>query len=215
MEFLIILKKYINEAGFSAYFTIGNGIFCIFLTLDRITYLFFTLKPLTEEILSDIQKKILNREYNTVLQICNMAKNNPQLSIIKSGILSIDGGREAVKSALGASLVKLTTECEKRVNLLGLTASVATLLGLLGTITGLISTFKAIEVADASAKAAKLSSGISEAMYSTAAGLIIGVAAMVAHAVVTTKIEEITSEAQHTGYIFVSNLEKSEKVEGP
>jgi biopolymer transport protein ExbB/TolQ len=214
MEVVIFLKKYINEAGFSAYLTLGNGVFFVFLAFDRVSYLFFKLKPLTDDVLTDIQRKVLNRDYNNVLQICNMTKNNPQLAMIKSGILSIDGGREAVRSALGAALVKITKDCEKRVNLLGLTASVATLLGLLGTITGLISTFKAIEVADAAAKAAKLSGGISEAMYSTAAGITVGVAAMVVHAVVTTKIEEVTSEVQHTGYTFVSNLEKSEKQEG-
>ncbi len=213
MEFFIFIKKYIHEAGFSAYLNIANGVFFVFLAIDRISYLFFKLRPLTESVLNDIQRKVLDREYNTVLQICNISKNNPQLSIIKAGVLAIDGGRESVKNALGAELVKIEKNCEKRVNLIGLTASVATLLGLLGTITGLISTFKAIEVSDAAAKAAKLSSGISEAMYSTAAGLVIGVAAMVVHAIVTTKIEEVTSEVQHTGYTLVSNIEKSEKQE--
>lgn len=211
MEIVQFFKKFIHDTGFSGYLTIANGLFFLILALDRIAYLFFQTKPLTESVINDIQKKVLNGEYNTVLQICNMSKNNPQLKMIKSGVLSIDGGREAVKSALGASLVKITKECERRVNLIGLTASVATLLGLLGTITGLITTFKAIEIADAASKSAKLSSGISEAMYSTAAGILIGVSAMVVHAIVNTKIDEITSEAQHTGYLLVSNIEKSEK----
>ncbi|MCK6597837.1 MAG: MotA/TolQ/ExbB proton channel family protein [Bdellovibrionaceae bacterium] len=213
MDFIIILKKYLNEAGLSAYLTIGNALFLIYLGIERFNYLFLRIKTVSPEAWNEINKKILQRDYNSVLQICNMTKDSPQIEVIKAGLMSLDSGREAMKSALGAALVNITKNCEKKVNLIGLIASVATLLGLLGTITGLISTFKAIEVADAASKAAKLSSGISEAMYSTAAGLSVGVAAMVVHALITTKIEEITNEAQYTGYTFATLVEKSERGE--
>ncbi len=211
MEFLIVLKKYLHEAGLSAYLTIGNGMFLIYLAYDRFTYLYSKIKPLSPQVFEDINRKILSRDYKAILQICNMYKDVPQLEVIKSGVLSIDSGREAMKSSLGAALVKVSKDCERRVNLIGLCASTATLLGLMGTITGLISTFKSIEVADAAEKAAKLSSGISEAMYSTAAGIFVGIAAMVVHAFVTTKIEEVTSDAQHTGYTFISLIERAER----
>ena len=132
---------------------------------------------------------------------------------MKSGLLAVESGREAMRSSLGASIVEVTKDCEKRVPLIALIASVATLLGLLGTISGMIKTFNAIAVADPASKAELLGLGIAEAMTATAAGLLVGIAAMIVHTVCTVKIDEIIGAAQKTGYNLVTLVEKSERGE--
>jgi biopolymer transport protein ExbB len=94
---------------------------------------------------------------------------------------------------------------------LALIANVATLLGLFGTITGLIKTFNAIANADAAQKAQLLGIGISEAMYSTAAGLIVGIAAMVVHTICVSKSDSIVGKAQDVGYKVITWIEQSER----
>ena len=92
-----------------------------------------------------------------------------------------------------------------------LIAAVSTLLGLLGTISGLIKTFAALAKADASQKGELLGLGISEAMYATAAGLIVGIAAMVVHTLCVSKGDDIVGQTQSTAYNFMTWIEESER----
>ncbi len=211
MAIINFLQKFLNEGGFTSYLTATSALFLILLTLDRVRYLFFRIKPVGAKPMSELSQKVLSRDYKGALQMCNSVEDVPQLQVIKSGLMAVDSGREAMKSALGASVVEITKECEKRVPLIALIASVATLLGLLGTISGMIRTFDAIATADPAKKAEMLGAGISEAMTSTAAGLIVGIAAMIVHTICTVKIDEITGEAQKSGFNIVTLIEKSER----
>jgi hypothetical protein len=89
---------------------------------------------------------------------------------------------------------------------------VATLLGLLGTISGLIKTFASIANADPAEKAKMLGLGISEAMYATAAGLGVGITAMVVHTLCVSKGESIIGDAQDIGLKVITWIEQSERV---
>lgn len=205
------IQKFLNEGGFTAYLIATSALFLVILTLDRMRYLFFKVKPAGEKPLTELAQKVLVRDYKGALQMCNSVDDVPQMQVIKSGLMAVESGREAMKSALGASVVEITKDCEKRVPLIALIASVATLLGLLGTIAGMIRTFEAIAVADPAKKAEMLGAGIAEAMTSTAAGLIVGVLAMVVHTICTVKIDEITGEAQKSGFNIITLVEKSER----
>ena len=205
------MQKFLNDGGFTAYLITFAALVLIALTIDRIMYLFFKVKPAGAKPISELSQKVLVRDYQGALQMCNSVENVPQLQVIKSGLLAVESGREAMKSSLGATVVEITKDCEKRVPLIALIASVATLLGLLGTISGMIRTFDAIATADPAKKAEMLGLGIAEAMTATAAGLIVGVLAMIVHTVCTVKIDEITGEAQKTGYNIITLVEKSER----
>jgi biopolymer transport protein ExbB/TolQ len=205
------LAKFVNEGGFTSYLIVISACFLFILSLDRIRYLFFKVKPAGAKPLSELSQKVLVRDYKGALQMCNSVDDVPQLQVIKSGLLAVESGREAMKSALGATVVEITKDCEKRVPLIALIASIATLLGLLGTISGMIRTFEAIAVADPATKAEKLGMGIAEAMTATAAGLIVGVIAMIIHTICTVKIDEITSAAQKSGFNIITLIEKSER----
>jgi biopolymer transport protein ExbB/TolQ len=117
-----------------------------------------------------------------------------------------------MKSALGAAVLEITHKCEARVAYLALIANVATLLGLLGTISGLIKTFASIANADPAEKAKLLGLGISEAMYATAAGLFVGITAMVVHTLCVSKGESIVGDAQDAGLKVITWIEQSERV---
>ncbi len=205
------IQKFLGEGGPTAYLILLAALFLIALTVDRIRYLFFKVKPAGPKPMSELSQKVLVRDYKGALQMCNAVDDVPQLEVIKSGLLAVESGREAMKAALGASVVEITKACEKRVPLIALIASIATLLGLLGTISGMIRTFDAIATADPAKKAEMLGLGIAEAMTATAAGLIVGVIAMIVHTVCTVKIDEIVSEAQKSGFNIITLVEKSER----
>lgn len=203
--------KFMTEGGITAYLILGAGIGLVVLSFERISFLYFKLQPLPASVLEQINQSILKRKYMEALQICNGLKGVPQIQIIKAGLLAVESGREAMKSSLGAAVVDISKDCDRRIPLISLIASIATLLGLLGTISGLIKTFTAIAGAEPEAKAKLLGAGISEAMNATAAGLVVGISAMIIYTLCVSKIEEVVSQSKKTGYDFITLVEQSER----
>ncbi|MFN8790665.1 MAG: MotA/TolQ/ExbB proton channel family protein [Bdellovibrionales bacterium] len=205
------ITLFFDKGGFTSYLIAFAGLSLVIIGLERLNYLYFRLRPLTSQMMSQLQLLIQSRKYMEAIQICNDIKNVPQIQVIKAGLLAVDSGREAMKSSLGSAVVEVVKECEKRVSFISLIASVATLLGLLGTISGLIKTFSAISSADPAKKAELLGLGISEAMVATAAGLIVGITAMVVYTLCASKTEDHISLAKKAGYDLVTTIERSER----
>jgi biopolymer transport protein ExbB/TolQ len=201
----------LQHGGIGTYLIIASGIVLCILGAERLLSLFVGLSFDTEKALQKIREQVLAKKYTDAIHICNSKQKAPDLVVVKSALLAAENGREAMKSALGASLLEITHVCEARMQYLALIANVATLLGLFGTITGLIKTFNAIANADAAQKAQLLGIGISEAMYSTAAGLIVGIAAMVVHTICVSKSDSIVGKAQDVGYKVITWIEQSER----
>lgn len=211
MWLLEFFRKFLGEGGITAYFILGAGLALLLLAYEKISYLYFKLKPLPTQVLDQINQAILNRKYMDALQICNSLHDIPQIQVIKAGLIAVESGREAMRSALGSAVVDISKDCDRRIPIISLIASVATLLGLLGTISGLMKTFAAIAKADPKLKAELLGSGISEAMNATAAGLVVGIAAMIVYTLCISKIEELLSQSKKAGYDFVTLIEQSER----
>ncbi len=95
---------------------------------------------------------------------------------------------------------------EKRLNYLALVANVSTLIGLLGTIYGLIQSFAAVAAADAASKAELLALGISKAMNTTAFGLISAITIMVVHSILSSKAEKIIGDIEKSSVKLVDLL---------
>lgn len=201
----------LEHGGLAIYLIIISAIFLVIIGLERLIMLFVRLSYKTDAAVETIRTHILSQRYTDAIQVCNSKIDAPVLSVIKSALLASESGREAMRSALGGALLEVTHRCEKRLPYLSLIANIATLLGLFGTITGLIKTFTAIADADPSEKARLLGLGISEAMYATASGLIIGMAAMVVHTICVSKSDSIVGEAQDVGFKVITWVEQSER----
>jgi biopolymer transport protein ExbB len=99
--------------------------------------------------------------------------------------------REDVEIAMEEGMVEVVPQLEKRTPYVALASNIATLLGLLGTIMGLIQAFTAVANANPAEKADLLSASISVAMNTTAFGLMVGIPLLITHAILTTKTNEI------------------------
>ena len=98
---------------------------------------------------------------------------------------------EDVQMAMEEGLLEIVPRLEKRTHYLATFANIATLLGLLGTIMGLIEAFTAVSGADPADKANLLSASISVAMNTTAFGLMVAIPLLLVHAVMQTKTVEL------------------------
>ena len=104
--------------------------------------------------------------------------------------------REDIEIAMEESMMEIIPKLEKRTSYVALGASIATLLGLLGTIMGLIQAFTAVANANPAEKADLLSASISVAMNTTAFGLIAAIPLLVSHSVLTAKTSEIVDSLE-------------------
>lgn len=93
---------------------------------------------------------------------------------------------------------------EKRTHYIGTFANIATLLGLLGTIMGLIAAFSAVATANSAEKATLLSASISVAMNCTAFGLIVAITLVLVHAFLQTKTTELVDSLEMASVKFLN-----------
>ncbi len=205
------LELLLKHGGVTGWVIILLGILLVVVAMERVYFLFFKYSMDVEQALNKVRNFVLKKSYTEAIQVCNSISDSPELNVVKVGILSAEHGREAMKSALGGAILEVSKNCEKRISLIALIAGVSTLLGLLGTISGLIKTFSALAQADASQKAELLGLGISEAMYATAAGLILGISAMAIHSLCSSKGDEIIGNARDLMYKIVAWVEQSER----
>jgi biopolymer transport protein ExbB len=200
--------------GFAGWLIVGSGVILIVVGLERLVTLFGTLSFVSASTLEKIQELILARKYNQVFQVCNQQPNNPELVVIRDGLMAVENGREAMVAAVDGVVLRYMQASEKRLPYLSLIASSSTLMGLLGTISGLIRTFASIAEADPSVKARILGEGISEAMYATEGGLVVGLAAMVIYTICKSKADDIVARTQKAGLNLITWVEQSERTAG-
>ncbi len=110
--------------------------------------------------------------------------------VMAAGLASASQGRDIMKEAMAEALAKVTHDLERYLNMLGTIATVAPLLGLLGTVVGMIDVFSVIML-EGSGHAASLAGGISRALVTTAAGLGVAIPAVCFHRFLVRRVEEL------------------------
>lgn len=148
----------------------------------------FSNRRAFDTVMGHLRKK----EYQAVVAAGNTS-DVPMYRIVAAGIsrFAHSKRRDDIESAMEEGVMEALPRLEKRTQYLATLANVATLLGLLGTIVGLIAAFTAVATAAPTEKASMLSSSISVAMNTTAFGLISAIPLLLLHAVLQTKTIEI------------------------
>lgn len=127
------------------------------------------------------------------------SSSETELAMVLSLGLSRQGSvrrRDDIEIAMEEGMMEVIPQLERRTHYLALFSNMATLLGLLGTIMGLIAAFTAVANANPAEKADLLSASISVAMNTTAFGLIAGIPLLLLHALLTTKTTEIVDSME-------------------
>jgi biopolymer transport protein ExbB len=129
-------------------------------------------------------------------------------TILNYGLARIQSARrrDDIEKAMEESLMEIVPRFEKRTHYLGTFANMATLLGLLGTVMGLISAFAAVATVNPAEKANLLSASISVAMNCTAFGLMVAVPLVLIHAVLQTKTTELVDSLEMASVKFLNSV---------
>lgn len=123
--------------------------------------------------------------------------SSPLGQILSAALGSADQGREVVKDRVEDAAVQVVHGLERYVGVLGTIASIAPLLGLLGTVLGMMRAFSVIMLhGSGSGSASLLAGGISEALVTTAAGLMVAVPALICHRFFERRIDTLAVDMQ-------------------
>ena len=153
----------------------------------------------SKEFFAQIKKLVTAGNIDRAIKLCE-AGDYPTLQLVKSGLTHANKGPDEIDAAMSEKLGELKPAVEKRIGSLWSLANIATLIGLLGTVLGLIHTFGAVAAPGLSAADRQriLASGIAEAMYNTAFGLGIAVTCMIAHLILHQRSKNIQHDLDAT-----------------
>ena len=142
----------------------------------------------------EVQKYVLANDIDGAIRVCNGAGRSALGRVVKAGLQRASRDEHQIQNAIDAASLEVIPKIEKRLHYLSLIANLATLLGLLGTISGLIGCFDAVAKAEASQRQNILSSGIAEALNCTAFGLIVAITAMIFYSWLSARASVLVEE---------------------
>jgi biopolymer transport protein ExbB len=165
----------------------------IAIALERFSKLSFRFDIDGASFMNELQRYILSNDIQGAIRACSGSMAMlPR--VLKGGLKRAEQTVDQMQNAIDASALEVIPKIEKRLNYLQLVANISTLLGLLGTIQGLIQSFAAVAAADPAQKAELLAVGISKAMNTTFLGLLAAISIMMVHTFLSSKSDKIINE---------------------
>lgn len=186
-----------NDGGFFMYPIAMLLILGFLIIIERTYAILFIYKADGSKLMQRIQRLILDNNIDEAVKLCNSKKNAAIYKVFKAAMVSSDRPIEEIQDHIEVANMAVIPKLQERMPYLSTIANVATLLGLLGTIIGLIKTFEAVGAVEGSQKQLLLSAGISTAMNTTAFGLIVAIPCSLAYGFLLNKINTIIDEIEH------------------
>ncbi|KZY53879.1 flagellar motor protein MotA, partial [Oleiphilus sp. HI0061] len=208
--------RFFQEGGFFMYPISIILVVGLVIAIERYVYL-SVAKRNNRQDFNKLHRMISGKDFKSAVKFASSSKT-AMSNMIGAGLVRLGRRqpREEIEYAMEEGLLETMPRLEKRTQYLATLANVSTLLGLLGTIIGLIAAFTAVASADPAQKASLLSQSISVAMNTTAFGLIAAIPLLLVHSVLQTKTNEIVDSFEMAG-IKVMNLlsDRSASVPAP
>jgi len=196
MEFIHNVNEAFKEGGWGMWPILIASVFWIGLSIERGVYLFRSSVD-KQQFMSLMQKLIAAGNVAQAIKVCS-GTSKPLTRIVQAGLMRMNRTEIDVQAAMDEAALRELPRIEKRTGYLAMIGNVSTLMGLLGTITGLIKSFAGVAGVDPSAKATLLAKGISEAMNCTAFGLMVGIGALLSFSVLNGKTQGLVDDINET-----------------
>lgn len=191
-----------SQGGFWMWVILAVQVVSVAIIVERAIFLYFFRKGGQKELSQKLEKDIKQGQLESAMNNArSLGSWQPISQVVLSGTqAALDlGGREEIEARMEEVLVDEKAQLEKRTGFLAMIGNVATLIGLLGTIVGLIQAFASVSGMNPVEKAAALTGGVSMAMYTTAYGLIVAIPALVMYSLLQNRsnllIEDLSQGA--------------------
>lgn len=206
-----------DKGGANMYVILLTFVLLLAVLVERIVVLYFQSNVDKEGFTKTLTKFLLGGDLRSALKLCSVSKF-PLARILHAGLMKAKQSDAEVQAAIDEATLRELPRIEKRIGYLAMIGNVSVLMGLLGTILGLIRSFGAVAEADAATKATELAKGISEAMYNTAFGLAVAILSIVCYAFLQSKAQHLVDDISETTVsvlnLITANRDKFGSVEG-
>ncbi|HLE12510.1 MAG: hypothetical protein A2504_03520 [Bdellovibrionales bacterium RIFOXYD12_FULL_39_22] len=189
--------KFFFDGGFYMYPIAVMLVFGTIVSVERMYMILFVYSTNYSKFMQKIQEYIVDNNIEKALNLCNSNKQSAIHQVFKAALLNADRPFEEIQAHVESAGLSVIPKLQQRIPFLFTIANVATLLGLLGTIAGLIATFQVVGTVEASEKQKLLSVGISTAMNTTAFGLIVAIPCMLVYGFLYNRINTMIDEIDH------------------
>lgn len=168
----------------------------IAIIIDRLIALFFRYNQRGDRLMQEVEKLVISDNLDRATKLCNAAGSSALAQVLRAGLIRANRGVLEIGNAIEEETMAITPKVMRRVAALWSLANVAVLVGLFGTVRGLMSAFQALDAAAPEQKQTLLTQGISQAMNNTAFGLFIAVICIVGHLVISSKAKRIIEDVE-------------------
>ena len=214
MEFLYPVVKFFTAGGAFMFPILLGGAVAIAITIERYVTL-ARMGARNRRTWTRVESVLTSGEFDQAREL--LSKDDSSLARLLGMGLALQGAvrrRDDVEKAMQEGMMEIVPQLEKRTHYLATAANVATLLGLLGTVSGLIHSFAAVATVNPAEKANLLSASISEAMNCTAFGLMAAVPILVVHAFLQSKTTGLSDGLETAAVRFLNALAARQAARG-
>ena len=206
----VTVLELLTAGGWLMVLIVLSSIIVVAICVERL----YTLNPkkiAPPHLLATVWKQLKGGELDEA-RLRTLKQSSPLGRILAAGLANAYHGRDVMKESIQEAAAHVVHDLERYLNTLGTIAAVAPLLGLLGTVVGMIKVFAEI-MTQGTGNASALAGGISEALITTAAGLTVAIPALVMHRYFTGRIDGIVVELEQETIKLVDALHSEENTE--
>ncbi len=171
-----------------------TAIIALAIIIERFIFLFFRYNINARAFMAQVQKLVMGNNIDRAIKLCNAAPNAALARVVKAGLTRANKGEREVHNALEEAALEVLPLVQKRTSTLQAIANIATMLGLLGTVVGMIGAFNDLATVTPDKRQEALGRNIALAMNTTAFGLIIAIPCLFAFIFLSNVTRKIIDE---------------------
>lgn len=206
------MLKYLFDGGIFMWVILLASVSGLAVIIEKMYTFLSKEKKLSENEKNQLYKALRTGNKEEILKLCKDKTDSVSKSVTKI-VSNMDinfdeldnSHRQVIEGIISESILEQTTELEKGMSLLGTVVNAAPQLGLLGTVTGMIAAFSVL-TRNGTSTAKIVAGGISEALYTTAFGLIVAIPALVFYNYFNRRIDVIVAEMERAALQFLSRV---------
>jgi len=200
------LRYLIDQGGIVIYPLLLSSLISLTIILERLFFFLRTPMRLSDNLMSRILQEIKEKNIDEAVRLCDQ-NGGPVGLVLKRGILFSEKGLDRIEKVMEEIKWDQFPRFEKRLEVVNFIGKISPSLGLLGTVTGMIKTFHVLSL---SGEPQRLAGGISEALLTTAVGLVISIPSLGAYYYFINKIEKMVNHTEKREMELINFLDSQE-----
>ncbi len=198
---MVLIAQAFRDGGPFMYPILATSVFAAAIIIERVYFLAIRFRIDDRAFVNKIQELVRKGDPEGARNLCN---NTPIPKIVRAALECEGCSVREVQNAVDEAAMEVLPLVERRVHYLAMAANVATLLGLLGTIVGLMQSFNAVAGAEAAQKGAVLAKGIAIALNTTAYGLTVAIPCLFFYAFIQSRANTLVEQIDRVAVKMVN-----------